>query len=220
MSAHTFSPSLPAPSSPGASSPDPASPAGRAAWPALLALAWLLASLAVALSGLMQRPPLPLIPALIFGPVVAYLALRRNAGVARDLDTLPLWPLVLYHLVRLPYGLYFLAAHARGELPAAFALTAGYGDILSGALALPAAWAALAPAGAQAGRRRLILVWSVIALCDMLLVIATAQRLILLDRNPQMLEAFTHLPYSVLPTFVVPMVLVTQLEVLRRVRRR
>jgi hypothetical protein len=182
------------------------------------ALVWLVLALALAASGVLGVPPRPLIPILIVGPVLAYLVLRRRPRVAGALDGLPLWGLVAYHLVRLPYGIGFLLAYARGELPAAFAVTAGWGDIVAGSLALPAAWAALShsPAG---GRRALLWVWSALALADMLLVIATAQRLLLVDADPLMQQAFARPPYAILPLFVVPMVLITQLEVIRRLRR-
>jgi hypothetical protein len=186
--------------------------------PAAAALVWLGLALVLAASGVVGVPPRPLVPVLIMGPVLGYLVLRRRPQVASALDSLPLWGLVAYHLVRLPYGVFFLVEHARGVLPAAFALTAGWGDILAGSLALPAAWAALSPSPAG-GRRALLWAWSALALADMLLVIATAQRLLLIESDPLMQQAFARPPYAILPLFVVPMVLITQLEVMRRLRR-
>src|SRR5438045_622127 len=46
--------------------------------------------------------------------------------------------LVIFHVTRMIAGIYFLALCHRGELPCAFALAAGWGDILVALLALVA----------------------------------------------------------------------------------
>ena len=62
---------------------------------------------------------------------------------------IPLPALVAAHAVRV-LGIFFLILHAQGRLPAPFAPTAGWGDIVIGATALPVAWLVAARGGGLA----------------------------------------------------------------------
>ncbi len=60
--------------------------------------------------------------------------------------------------------------------------------------------------GAASGRRRLAyLLWNVVGLVDILFVVATATRLAFAD--PLSMTALLRFPLSLLPTFVVPLVI-------------
>lgn len=185
----------------------------------LLVSVWALLALLLARSGALAHAPRPLVPALIFGLTGgAVLAHRRSPALAawmRDFDPRLA---IAFHVVRIPFGLAFLEEAARGTLPVAFARVAGPGDVVAGGLALVAVVAAgdlRAPL-----RRGVVLAWNALGLLDMIVVVATAQRLVIFAQDPRMQGTLGRFPYAVLPTFVVPMILVTHLAVFARLARR
>jgi hypothetical protein len=105
----------------------------------------------------------------------------------------------LPHVVRF-VGFYFLVLHARGELPRAFAVPGGWGDIATATLAL---MVSTLSADTRLGKSA-YLAWNIFGLLDILFVVATATRLGL--ANPDSMRALTHLPLSLLPTFIVPLI--------------
>src|SRR6185436_4039461 len=100
-------------------------------------------------------------------------------------------------------GIYFLVLHQRGELPRAFAVPGGIGDIIIATFALPVALAPLE----HSVRLRAIVIWNVVGLVDILMVTFTAVRINL--TAPGELRALTQLPLSLLPTFLVPLIIAT-----------
>ena len=181
-------------------------------WPALAA--WFIAALAVAGSGLLMKLPRPVIPVLIFGLVgVGASWYRRSAELRAWVAAMDLRLPVAYQMVRLAYGLLFLENLSRGLLPASFALTAGYGDVAAGALGL----VTLAVLGSEAPwKRGMLWLWSAVGLADMLIVVLTAQRLIVFQSDERMLAAFARPHFAILPAFVVPLVFLTHGAVLAR----
>jgi hypothetical protein len=174
---------------------------------------WLIAALVAGRQLWLQRLPMPAVPGLLFGLTALILLAYWGIPFVRAwADALDLRLLVLLHAVRF-VGFWFLFLWSRGELPYAFAVPGGIGDIIVALLALVAA---LAPWGDRA-RRRVINVWNVVGLTDILLVVFTAARLGLAD--PSSMRALTRLPLSLLPTFVVPLILATHVIILARLRR-
>lgn len=162
---------------------------------------------------LLQRVPPQAVPVIVLTLASALLLLYFRVKPLREwTNQLDLRTLVLLHVTRF-VGIYFLVLHQRGELPRAFAIPAGLGDIFVATMALPVAFAPLEPAL----RRRAIAIWNVVGLVDMLFVVATAIRLNLAD--PAQLHAFTHLPLSLLPTFLVPLILATHVIIFTRLSR-
>jgi hypothetical protein len=158
------------------------------------------------------RPPAPQL--ILVGLTVAVLVAARLAPpFRRFVERVDLRILVLFHLTRF-VGVYFLVLHARGELPWAFAVPGGWGDIAVAATALLLVLRARpdCPAG-----RRAYLVWNVVGLLDILGVVLTASRLALAD--PESMRALLRLPLCLLPTFVVPIVIATHILMLRRLVR-
>jgi len=135
----------------------------------------------------------------------------RVTPVRRWVDGLELRTLVLVHLTRF-IGIYFLLLFQRGDLPRAFAVPGGIGDIIVATMALPVAFAPLA----AESRRRALVIWNIAGLVDLLLVILTATRLNL--ENPAQLKALTVLPLSLLPTFIVPLLLATHVVIYVRTK--
>src|SRR5439155_21202291 len=99
----------------------------------------------------------------------------------------------------------------RGELPFAFAAPAGSGDIIVATLAV----LLLALSGPR--NRSLLIIWNTIGLIDILFVIMTALRLGLEDWRS--MHALREFPLSLLPTFLVPLILVSHLLIFFRAAR-
>ncbi len=174
---------------------------------------WLIAALFVGRSGLLAQIPRPALQGLIIGLTTAVLALYFKVdGLRRWIDGLDLRALVLLHVTRF-VGFYFLLSYQRGELPYAFAVPGGWGDIIVAALALAVSLVPMVPAT----RNRAITIWNVIGLVDILMVLTTAAKLGWED--PAQLRSLTYLPLSLLPTFLVPLILATHVMVYVRLRR-
>ncbi|HWC05230.1 MAG TPA: hypothetical protein VHF87_20945 [Methylomirabilota bacterium] len=176
--------------------------------------AWLLAACLVGASGWLSRLRTPAPQLILGGLTVALLAACRLWSPLRwFMDTVDLRALVLFHVTRF-VGFYFLALHARGELPWAFAIPGGWGDIAVAATALPLV--ALVPPRGPGGRRA-YLAWNALGLLDILGVVLTAARLALGD--PASMRALTRFPLSLLLTFVVPIIIATHVVMLARLAR-
>ena len=174
---------------------------------------WLIAALFVGNSALLQRLPLPAIQGILVGLTALCLVLYFKVQILRTwIDRLDLRALVLLHTTRL-VGFYFLILYRRGELPYAFAVPGGWGDIIVATLAL---LVGLLPM-ANATRHRAITIWNVIGFVDIVMVVMTAGRLGL--QNSQQMRALTYLPLSLLPTFLVPLIVASHLIIFLRLRR-
>ena len=173
-----------------------------------LLLLWGALAAAAGAAGMVASSPVP--PPVIAGSLVlaGLLAWALSARFRAWVRAVPLWALVAIHLVRF-VGAWFIVLYRRGELPFAFAVPGGWGDILAAASAAALLVAAI-PARTPA-RRRVLLAWNVFGLLDILFVVATAARLYLAD--PLQLAPLTRLPLSLLPTYFVPLVVLTHLRI-------
>jgi len=188
-----------------------ASAAGRTV--AIGAAGWFVIAALAGASGalLAARPPIPqvLIAVLAAALLVLFWTPTAFREWARAVD---LRALVAIHLTRF-VGFYFLWLYGRGELPYAFAVPGGIGDI---AVAIgAAAICALARPAAGVGLGW-ILAWNIFGLVDIAMVVATATRLGLAD--PASIRALLHLPLSLLPTFLVPIIVATHVIIFARLR--
>ncbi len=178
-------------------------------------LAWLVVAWALGAAGVMSqaRPPVPqiVIVSLTAALLVGFWAAPGLSRWARDVD---LRLLVLVHVTRL-VGIYFLVLYGRGELPWAFAVPGGWGDIVA---ALTAALVAAFADPARRGGRRAILAWNVFGFADIAMVVATAVRLATAD--PESMRALLRLPLSLLPTFLVPIIIATHVLIFWRLLAR
>ena len=174
---------------------------------------WLLTALYVGNAGWLARLPLTAIQGIIVVLTALLLLAWRRVPVARAwLDGVDLRALVLLHITRF-VGIYFLLMYRQGQLPYDFAVRGGWGDIIVASLTLPVCFLPLSPAL----RLRAITVWNVIGMLDILYVVTTAARLGLAG-DPRMYN-LTVLPLSLLPTFLVPVIITTHLIILLRLRR-
>ena len=169
---------------------------------------WFCLALSLAAIGLLDRLPVLAIPAFIWTPVLLIaLASWRFPALRRALGAIPLAALVGFHAIRAVIGAAFLIYAAQGLLTPRFALPAGYGDIAVGLLAIPIA--VQAARRADAGSQRLVFVWNLFGLLDILLTFVSAQRILLFGEGPAALRAFFVFPNPLIPLFVVPLVLLT-----------
>lgn len=113
--------------------------------------------------------------------------------------------IVAFHLIRILAGIAFLSEAAAGTLPRSLAIGAGIGDIVVGLLAIPLLVFAF-PIDTEL-KRRAVLAWNAVALADILLVLIVGAATT--GAGSDALSRMTMLPMSLLPTFVVPLVLVT-----------
>jgi hypothetical protein len=180
---------------------------------ALMGAGWFLVALFVGETELLSILPGPAaqmtLVALTTGLLTAFWTFRSFRAWV---DQLELRTLILLHLVRF-VGIYFLILHQRGELPARFAITAGWGDII---VAIGALILVLFPALRQSTRT--VLIWNTVGLIDILLVVTTAAGLAFADRES--MGALTRLPLSFLPTMVVPLIISTHVAILVRLLKR
>ena len=179
----------------------------------VVGLVWLVAALGLGATGRVAswRPP---VPQLVLGGLTALLlaAVVALPRFRHWLATLDLRWLVAVHLTRF-VGLYFLLLYYRDRaLPRAFAVPGGWGDIVVATLAL----ALLTVGGGLETRPRLVGAWNAFGLLDILFVVVTASRLAVAD--PGSMSAFLRLPLSLLPTFLVPILIVDHVVVFWRLR--
>jgi len=123
--------------------------------------------------------------------------------------------LVLLHLTRLFAGAYFLVLCQRRQLPCGFATPAGWGDAVIGVLAV-AVVSAMRPTQFA---KTFLLSWNTLGLIDNVFVVASALRFGLKDW--QSMHALRELPLSLLPTFLVPLIIASHVLIfVRQIRAR
>jgi hypothetical protein len=177
-------------------------------------LGWLLVAVVVGGAGLVRLLPTPALPPVLFGLTAVVLVTGwRHAGFRAWLAAVDERWLVALHLTRF-VGFYFLYLYGRGELPYAFAVPGGWGDI---AVASLAAGLLLWGSPRDGRRRPAYVVWNVLGLVDILFVVATAARLGLADRAS--MAALVRLPLSLLPTFLVPLIIASHVVLGARLAR-
>jgi len=177
----------------------------------LVGLAWLLAAITIGASAI--GPTLP--PPLVIAALTALLlvAAWRRPSFRRWLGALDVRWLVALHLTRF-VGFYFLFLYARGQLPYAFAVPGGWGDIVVASLAV---LLLLIGPPRDGGRRAAYSVWNVLGLVDILFVVVTAARLAATD--PASMLALQRLPLILLPTFLVPLIIASHVVLAVRLAR-
>ena len=140
-------------------------------------------------------------------PLAVYSYISMRAGGLRDaLGAIPLPVLIGVHAMRL-LGVFFVLLFWGGRLPAPFAPSAGWGDMLMGATALPVAYLVAIKAPKW---RTVTLVWNALGLLD--LVNAIAQGALSSPGLPFGLgsqgansDLMTTLPWILIPCFNVPL---------------
>jgi hypothetical protein len=184
---------------------------------------WLIAIWILAVDGVFVSRPdvLPRLPLAIFLPIVLGLVLLlRSRHVAAILAAAPASWLIALQCYRALGGT-FLVGWAQGDIPGAFALPAGIGDMLVGLTALPVA--AYVHAGAPRARQ-LGLAWNMLGLLDFASAITLGA---LTSPGPlQMLSTgqpntlLGTYPSVMIPAFIVPSSILLHALSIRQLRRK
>jgi len=171
----------------------------------IFVLCWLFAAVLVGFSGLLRNTALPMpgLSAAIILTLIALLAVSRDLR-ARAL-ALGIRTLVGVHLVRF-FGVYFLWLSRQGLIARDVAVLAGWGPII---IAIGAVVILVVYRPGDERSRMAILAWNVVGVLDVLLMMAVMTRLARPD--PLVQGGFTSLPLSLVPTFIIPVVIVSHL---------
>lgn len=171
----------------------------------IVVFAWLAIATVIGMTGALQHLPVPP-PAIAFTLTIAALLLLRLSPRARyAVHMLGPGPLIAFHFTRIAAGAYFLVMGARGVLPLGFTTAAGWGDI---AVGVGAIWVLFKCVPVQRPWQRMgLIAWNIAGLIDILGVLGNAIRFFV--ENPAFVEPFMSLPLAILPTFVVPIVIVS-----------
>jgi hypothetical protein len=160
-----------------------------------------------------------MIGAVIASPLVAAaVAASISPSVRTTLLGMPMPFLIGLNVWRLGGG-FFLLLEAQGRLAGPFPYSAGWGDIITGALALPVAWLALRGQG-----KALVWGWNAFGMLD--LVVALALGITSASGSPlQIIHAgvgsagVQTLPWSLIPTVLVPMFLIVHAVIFAQLAR-
>jgi hypothetical protein len=177
----------------------------------LVLLGWL--CFAVGLGGWFQNASAQAVAATVWTlTALVLLACWKIASIkgwALDIDLR--WR-VLFHVTRLFAGAYFLVLCQGGKLPCSFARPAGWGDIVVAVLAL-----AVVGAVRTEFAKTLLLTWNTLGLIDIIFVVFSALRFGLKDG--QSMHTLRGLPLSLLPTFLVPIIIASHVLIFVRLAR-
>jgi hypothetical protein len=153
--------------------------------------------------------------------VITVVLVLAIPAIRRALAAIPLPLLVGLNIVRLGGVLFVLLAFA-GRLSGPFPYFAGWGDFVTGALAVPVVW--LAASETRTGDR-LIIAWNTLGLLDLILAVSLG----ILSRNGSPLQlihagvgtaAMQTLPWAFVPTVLVPFFLIAHGIIFSRLRAR
>ena len=174
---------------------------------------WFVVAASLGLAGAFASPVLPvgvavgiavLLPVLVGAPIVA-----RTQG-----HRIPLTTLVGVHAGRL-LGASFLLLYYAGRLPYTFAHSAGWGDVATGALAIPVVWAIQ---HRTPGWRWFTAAWNVLGMTDLLAAVtlgvgsAPGSMFRFIFEAPGS-GAIVTFPWVLVPAFFVPLYLLAHIGI-------
>ena len=174
---------------------------------------WFILAAFLGAQGRLASLPAPYPQLIIAGLALALIISGAlHPGLREWLARVNLRGFVEFHLTRL-VGIVFLVLHARGELTADFAITAGWGDIVAATGAAVLAIIAKDPLQ----HRTALFLWNAFGLFDILLVVVTATRIAL--RAPEEIAPLLRFPMSLVPTFIVPIIIASHVLIFWRLKR-
>ena len=179
----------------------------------LVLVAWLLLAAGLGVSGQLQnlRPPGPQL--ILLGLTTGLLFLWwLNRSARACINRVDLRATVGLHLTRF-VGLYFLYLCGQGELPREFAVPAGWGDtaVATGAAVSLIFWSSFG------SKRPWLMAWNTLGFVDIIFVVASAARIGM--ANPSAMAALLRFPLSLLPTFLVPLIIISHVVIFSRLQR-
>jgi hypothetical protein len=162
----------------------------------------------------------PIIGAAVTLPlVIAAVSAALSPAVRATLLAMPMPFLIGLNVWRIGGGFFILLA-LQGRLDGPFPQSAGWGDVITGLAALPVAWLAL-----RGASDRIVWVWNAFGMLD--LVAAVALGIVSANGSPLQLiqvgegsTAVQVLPWSLIPTVLVPMFLIVHAVIFAQLRAR
>src|SRR5262245_28016248 len=162
--------------------------------------------------------PVPVMGIFVTAPLLAAAAAAASPKARRALLSLPLTLLVGLNIGRV-FAFLFLLLAAEGRLSGPFPYSAAWGDIITGAAALPLLWLAKQP-----HRHGAILhAWNAFGMLDLVVaivlgVMSAANSIIQVFPEPGS-EAMQRLPWSFVPSVLVPIWMIMHAIIFVRLRR-
>jgi hypothetical protein len=164
----------------------------------------------------------PSIPAFAIGSfAIVLLSVVLSPALRRVLEAASLPALIGVQFYR-AIGFVFIVLLAQGQLPAHFALPAGWGDV---AIGLAAPLVALALAQGSRRSRAIAIGWNVFGLLDLFLAVGTGTGLLVPLLAPELgprvpaAASMGVFPMIIVPTFAVPLSIILHVIALRRLRQ-
>ena len=186
---------------------------------ALLGL-WIGLAAAAGAAGWLTNPgPFPIMGIFVAAPLLAAAIAAAWPAARQAMLSLPLPLMVGLNIGRVA-GVLFLLLAAEGRLSGPFPYSAGWGDIIAGALALPILWL-MQDNGRQTTAIHL---WNAFGMADLVLAIglgvtSAANSPLGIFRDGAGSEAMQHLPWSFVPTVLVPIYMILHAIIWARLRR-
>lgn len=179
---------------------------------AALLLGWLAVAFLIGATGWFRHASAPIVAITVWSLALIVLILVWKVSLLREWTAnTSLHCLILFHITRF-VGIYFLLLYQRHRLPYDFAVPGGIGDTFIATTAL-----ILSASRQFYDSRSLVLVWNIFGLVDIIFVVTTALRLGL--RDWESMAALRELPLSLLPTFLVPLIIVSHILIFIRIAR-
>ena len=179
----------------------------------VLLVLWFWLALIVGISGRFHDVSAPVVAATVWiSTAFALLVCWKVPAFRSWASIVDLRWLIALHLTRF-VGFYFLFLYQRGQLPEGFAVPAGIGDIIVALIA--GMLLAISPSRQP---RAILLLWNAFGLIDIVLVASSALRFGLKDW--QSMAPLRELPLSLLPTFLVPLIIVSHVLIFVRLASR
>jgi hypothetical protein len=183
----------------------------RVAKLALAAVIGLWIGLAAAVAGAGWLPiarPVPVVGLFVVVPLLAAALATAWPAARKAMLSMPMSAMVAINIVRV-FAVLFLMLAAEGRLSGPFPYSAAWGDIITGVLAVPVLW--LLKDGV-ARHTTAIAAWNLFGTAD--LVLAIAFGITSSDGSPLQIfpgpgsDAMQHVPWSFVPTVLVPLWLI------------
>jgi hypothetical protein len=181
---------------------------------------WIGLAAAASAAGWLAIPrPFPVMGLFVAAPLLAAAIAASQPDARRAMLSLPMSLMVGLNIGRV-FAVLFLLLVAEGRLSGPFAYSAAWGDIITGAVALPLLWLAH-----DSSRHRMAIhLWNAFGMADLVaaigLGVASATNSPLqIFRDGAGSEAMQHLPWSFVPSVLVPMWMVLHAIIWARLRQ-
>jgi len=181
----------------------------------IILVIWFFISLFLSFTGKVSEIPFPFPQIALFTLVIFQLVLFNSLKNLKEwIYSINIKCLIAVHLTRF-VGIYFLILYSQNQLPYDFAVKGGIGDIF---IATTALLILVFVSSKNQIRDKIYLIWNTVGILDILFVVVTAARIGL--HSPESIENLLKLPLSLLPTFLVPIIIFTHIVIYVRLLKK